>query len=221
MPEFTGTHTFCMCANQVGASIGVTTMSRVAYDYCLGDPFPLIAIISTLPPTTTSILPASTTTEPPAYATGKCIVHVRQGLRQKLGDPDVYLDIQVTDASGVQIESGQNSVDWATALEVVGPLPFPLEVTPLSEKAEKRNNVVKRVGGPISIGKPLHRNGPVQSITASKLGIRAQSSAAWDPGIMVGFDDLLAGLLEDYASMPVSTVFFFVDSEVRVAANKE
>ena len=110
----------------------------------------------------------------------------------------------------MQIESSQTSVDWATALEVVGPLPFPLEVTPLSEKAEKRNNVLKRVGGPISIGKPLHGNGPVQFDYGEQTWDTSSeqcSVGSWDNG---GFDDLLAGLLEDYASMPVSTVFFLL-----------
>ncbi|KAL8786994.1 MAG: hypothetical protein Q9195_007972 [Heterodermia aff. obscurata] len=113
---------------------------------------------SVAPVGTTSILSVVTTSVAPAYATGQCNVHVWQGLGQELGDPDVHLDVTITDANGAQIGANHDSVDWGSPLVLGSLLPNPLEVTPVEDKPGK---LAKRVGGAIPAARPLHEDGPV------------------------------------------------------------
>ena len=140
----------------------------------------------------------------PAYATGQCNVHVWQGLGQALGDPDVYLDVTITDASGAQIGTSHDSVDWASPLVVDSALPNPFDVTPTEDKAEKRNSVAKRLGVAIPAGRPLHENGPVSFGYANQAWDTTSgqcSVGGWDNG---NAGDFFASFFVGDTSIPVS-----------------
>lgn len=147
--------------------------------------------------------PVVTTSVAPAYATGQCNVHVWQGLGQELGDPDVYLDVTVMDASGAQIGASHDSVDWASPLVVDSALPNPFEVTPIEDKPKKRDSVVKRVGGAIPAGRPLQEDGPVSFGYANQAWDTTSeqcSVGGWDNGKA---GDFFASFFVGDTSIPV------------------
>ena len=109
-------------------------------------------------------------------------MHVWQGLGQEIGDPDVYLDVTITDASGAQIGASHDTEDWGSSLVLGSLLPGPLSVTPLEDKPDR---AVKRVGGAIPAGRPLHEDGPVSFGYADQAWDTSSgqcSGGGWDNG---------------------------------------
>ncbi|MCJ1471609.1 hypothetical protein MMC13_000249 [Lambiella insularis] len=77
------------------------------------------------PPSSAPPPPASSSAGAPAppYATGKCNVHIWQGLGQQPTDPQVVIDVKITDANGAVIGYGASKLDWAQKFGVDSKLP--------------------------------------------------------------------------------------------------
>lgn len=121
-----GTSDCCNCGGTPAPTLSPTD-SFINCDYTIQptssyDPGPP-------PPPSSSTSSASSTSEPP-YATGKCNVHVWQGLGQMLSDPEVALEINITDANGANIGYNSSSLDWGEILGTDSKLPSVLLVTP-------------------------------------------------------------------------------------------
>lgn len=127
-------------------------------------------------------------------------MHVWQGLGQEIGDPDVYLDVTITDASGAQIGASHDTEDWGSSLVLGSTLPGPLSVTPLEDKPDR---AVKRVGGAILAGRPLHEDGPVSFGHADQAWDTSSgqcSVGGWDNG---GAGEFFASFFTGDTSIPV------------------
>jgi len=128
--------------------------------------------------------PPSSTKPPPPYATSRCNIHVGQ-----VGESDVYIDVNITDAKGAVIGSGHGGIAWGATLSINSKLVDAMKVTPekgISNKQIKRaahplpatgvqggtpsHLLWKRAVGPPP-PRPLYQKGPV------KFAVRAQS---WD-----------------------------------------
>lgn len=180
---------YCFCPQGILAPMITHTVSSTPTSDCNYSPFPTAA--GWKPTTKAGYKPASSAgpssssspPPPPPYATGKCSVHVWQGL----GDPQaahevVYLSVNITDAKGVPIGANHIATTWAVGLGVDSLLPYVLVVTPIYGLKRKRDEsdlelrspqasaaAVKMVAPPPP--RPLPEKGPVQ------FAIGAQS---WD-----------------------------------------
>lgn len=94
-------------------------------------------------PKITPIKPSSPS-PPPPYATGRCNVHVWEGLDDTplFYNPkfDVYIQAVITDADGNQIGSGNSGLKWGETLFITSKLANILSVTPHGNFKNKRTN---------------------------------------------------------------------------------
>ena len=117
----------------------------------------------------------------------------------------------ITDASGAQIGASHDSVDWGSAFVADSALPNPLEVTPMEDKPEKRDSVVKRVGGAVPAAKPLHEDGPISFGYADQAWDTTSgqcSVGGWDNG---NAGDFFSSLFTGDTTIPVSSEVPIVD----------
>lgn len=154
-----GSSNFCNCGG-ITASVLVTTVSGTASSNC---DYPTVPPGGFNPVPSTSA-PAPSPTPPPApYATGRCNVHVWEGIGQEIGQKDVYIEVNITDAAGSPIGSAHNGLGWGQTFDVDSALANVLEVTPHGNFASNKNKrrdftdsvaspppsrLVKRIGGP-------------------------------------------------------------------------
>lgn len=136
------------------------------------------------PPTTTSTTPPA-----PPYATGKCNVHVWQGLGVELTDPQVAMNVNITDANGSPIGNNVSALEWGVTLGTDSELPWVLLVTPQNGTSdEKRSNskdLRKRIGGPVPHNRPVFEHGPVDFAYGAQTWDTSSSQCsvgAWDNG---------------------------------------
>lgn len=104
-----GSSDFCNCGG-VTASVLVTTFSGTMSSNCDYSTVPPVGYNPV--PSTSQRAPseAPVALPPPPYATGRCNVHVWEGILQENGQKDVYLSINITDARGTMIGSAQNGL---------------------------------------------------------------------------------------------------------------
>lgn len=182
-----GSFNFCNCGG-VTASLLTTTISgstslNCHYSTVPPGGFNPVPTTSQPPPAPTSAPPAS---PPPPYATGRCNVHVWEGLGQGIGQKAVYIDVTITDAQGTEIGSAHSGLNWVQTLDVDSKLANVLEVTPHSNFKKKRGSIDlrrfgKRLGPPIT--PPLQEKGPVS------FAIGAQSWDSTSPQCSTGAYD--------------------------------
>lgn len=170
-----GSSDFCNCGGTTAplltATVSGTTTKNCAYTIqptSQYDPKP--------PPSSTPPPP----TPPPPYATGRCNVHVWEGLGTEIGQLSVYMEANITDASGAAIGTQHGGLDWGKTLNVDSKLPLVLLVTPETglkkhkrgASDDGRDILGKRIGAPAPT-RPIFEHGPV------KFAYGAQS---WDTG---------------------------------------
>jgi hypothetical protein len=119
-----GASAYCDCDGVTAPTLKPTKSHAINCDYTIQ---PTKGYNPAEPNTTThthqSVLP---------YASGKCNVHILQGLGQQMSDPVIYLVANITDAYGSLIGHNSSKLDWAETLTAKGELSSALSVTPLS-----------------------------------------------------------------------------------------
>ncbi len=205
-----GSSDFCNCGG-VTASILITsvsgsTSSSCAYSTVPPGGFNPVAEKDSLPPR-----PPPPPPPPPPYATGRCNVHVWEGIEQDPGDKDVYLQVTITDNKGTQIGYGQIGFTWSTTMTLHSKLADAMRVTPHGNSDPKKrdftsavkrpNGIDKRAGGPVYI-RPAQERDPV----AFSIGAQSWDSASsqcsvgqYDNGNAADFVKFFIGL-ENFVS---------------------
>ncbi|KAI9696221.1 MAG: hypothetical protein M1836_005774 [Candelina mexicana] len=62
--------------------------------------------------------PSNPAAPSPAYATGKCNIHIWEGLGQETGQKNVHLVVNITDAKEAPIGFKFDGLNWGVALDV-------------------------------------------------------------------------------------------------------
>lgn len=161
----TGTSAFCNCGGTPAPTLSPTSAGYMNCAYTIQPTSPYDPAI---PPPTTSTAPSY------PYATGECNAHIWQGIGQELTDPEVAINVNITDANGNQIGQNASALNWGETLGTDSELPWVLLVTPQTGMSDKRSGddsyLVKRLGVP-EIIRPLFEHGPVDF---------AYSGQSWD-----------------------------------------
>lgn len=204
-----GSLNFCNCGGII-ASLLTTTVSGTTSLNCNYstvpprgfNPVPTTSKSPPLPAPTSITTPAAAPSPP--YATGRCNVHVWEGLGQGNGQKSVYIDVTITDAHGTEIGSANGGLNWVQTLNVDSKLANVLEVTPHSNSKKllkkksasgsgsasfdpviplRRRRFEKRIGAPPIPIPPLEEKGPVS------FAIGAQSWDSTSPQCSTGAYD--------------------------------
>ncbi|KAI9718522.1 MAG: hypothetical protein M1812_003973 [Candelaria pacifica] len=125
---------------------------------------------------------------PPPYVTGKCNIHVWEGLGE-IGQKSVYLEANITDAKGGLVGFKSGGLDWNVALDVNSKLANVMIVTAqsgISRSLRKREDrhLSKRVGSAPPT-RPLFEKGTVQfAVGAQKWDTTSKQCTAgvWNNG---------------------------------------
>ncbi len=151
--------------------------------------------------------PASSAPSPPPYETGTCHLHLWQGLGQEYTDPEVVLDINITDSTGKVLGYNASSLDWGQPLTCGGLLPDVLSATPKTGVSNSRRSasrtVNKRFGGPIE-PRPLFEKGPVDFVYGTQTWDTSSAQCTvggWDNG---DANDFFGALIWGDDPLPVS-----------------
>ncbi|THC92373.1 hypothetical protein EYZ11_008163 [Aspergillus tanneri] len=183
-----------------GCAAVASSDGKSAYCNCGGTPAPtlsptadgLLNCAYTVQPTSSYNPQQSTATPPPPpslpYTPGQCNVHIWEALGQEISDPQVIINVIITDADGNSIGNNSGSLDWGQTLETNSELPWTLQVTPQKKYSSRRRLfgtfLRKRVGGPIPM-RPIYKHGPVDFAYASQKWDTSSSQCSvgdWDDG---------------------------------------
>jgi len=142
------TPNYCNCGGTTAPLLTHGGKTDCAYPTQLASNIPLGTLTGVLastsnPPTSSSSNIPPTAPSPP-YATGRCNIHVWEGLEQQAGQ-NVYLDVNITDANGAVIGFGHDGIQWAKSLNVDSKLANVMVLTPQTGYKNK----IKRATDPL------------------------------------------------------------------------
>lgn len=184
-----GTSAYCNCGGTPAPTLSPISSGLLNCDYTIQPTSSYNPAIPP-PPLSAAPLPASSPAAAPAppYATGKCNVHIWQGLGQELGDPEVVIDVNISDAKGSVIGYAASKLNWAQAFGVDSKLPYVMEVTPQTGLPNSRRLTRASLGKRLAPGlqpQPLFEKGPVDFAIGSQSWDSTSSQCsvgAWDNG---------------------------------------
>ena len=174
-----GTSAYCNCGGTPAPTLSPTASGNMNCDY-------------TIQPTSSynPVIPQSSEAAvvPPPAATGQCNVHLWQGLGQEFTDPEVVIDVNITDPSGAVIGYNASKLNWGQGFGTDSELSDVLIVTPQtgisSKRRLRRGTLIERIGVPPST-RPLFEHGPVDFALGSQTWDTSSSQCkvgGWDNG---------------------------------------
>ena len=204
-----GTSAYCNCDGTPAPTLQPTSAGLMNCDYTIQ---PTSSYNPAIPPPATSAPPATSTsppTPPTPYETGTCHLHLWQGLGQEYTDPEVVLDINITDSTGKVLGYNSSSLDWGQPLTCGGLLPDVLSATPQTglgnSKRSASRTVNKRLGAPIEF-RPLFEKGPVDFVYGTQTWDTSAAQCTvggWDNG---DANDFFGALIFGDDPLPVSRI---------------
>ena len=151
-----GTSAYCNCGGTPAPTLKPTASDLMNCDYTIQ---PTSSYNPAINP------PAKATAESAPSETSQCNVHLWQGLGQEFTDPEVVIDVNITDASGTVIGFNHSELDWGQGFGTDSELSDVLIVTPrtgLNEKRRlRRGSLDRRAVVPPPSTRPLYEHGPV------------------------------------------------------------
>ena len=196
-----GTSAYCNCGGTPAPTLQPTSAGLMNCDYTIQ---PTSSYNPAIPPPATSAPPP----QPPLpYETGTCHLHLWQGLGQEYTDPEVVLDINITDSTGKVLGYNSSSLDWGQPLTCGGLLPDVLSATPQTGVSNSRRSASrtfnKRLGAPIQV-RPLYEKGPVDFVYGTQTWDTSSAQCTvggWDNG---DANDFFGALIFGDDPLPVS-----------------
>ena len=195
-----GTSAYCNCGGTPAPTLKPTSAGLMNCDYTIQ---PTSTYNPAIPP------PPSSTPPPPPYETGTCHLHLWQGLGQEYTDPEVVLDVNITDSTGKVLGYNSSSLNWGQPLTCDGLLPDVLSATPQTGLSTSRRSasrtVNKRLGAPIQ-NRPLFEKGPVDFVYGTQTWDTSSAQCTvggWDNG---DANDFFGALIFGDDPLPVSQI---------------
>ena len=211
-----GTSAYCNCGGTPAPTLKPTSSGLMNCDYTIQ---PTSSYNPAIPPPAKSAPPPSPTTTtspaksapPPSPTTSTtCRLHLWQGLGDEESQPEVVLDLNITDTSGTKLIShNASSLNWGQPLKVGGSLPDVLSATPQTGVSNSRRSasrtVNKRLGGPQE-PRPLYENGPIDFVYGTQTWDTSAAQCTvggWDNGDAA---DFFGALIFGDTFIPVSQI---------------
>lgn len=112
-----------------------------------------------------------------------------------MGQSDVYIEVNITDANGAFMDSSHGALSFGQTLTVDSKLPNPMAVTPhgnypsdkrdlVRAEGEQRSRFDKRLGAPLPV-RPVQENGAVNFVLGKQSWDSTKpqcSTGGWDNG---------------------------------------
>ena len=157
-----GTSAYCDCGGTPASTLSPTTSGYINCDYTLQ---PTNSYNPAIPQPSEAAVPL------PSAAIGQCNVHLWQGLGQEYSDPEVVIDVNITDATGTVIGYNSSKLNWGQGLGTDSELSDVLVVTPQtgikSKRRLRRETLNERIAIPHPT-RPLFEHGPVDFALGSQ-----------------------------------------------------